>query len=100
MDALEQRRLLSGFPQIVQSLPFSLDFSSDRGRLLDKDGQGTGFTWVQTNGAGDEYQPKLIDLNTSAGILRITSAGNSSAGSNYDNDNSLVNGLQAQFDAT
>src|SRR5881396_1442550 len=92
-EALECRRLLAGYPLLVQVLPFSLDFSSDQGRLLDKDGQGTGFNWVQSNGAGSEYRPKLIDLDTSAGLLKITSAGSSSAGSNYGADNSLVNGL-------
>src|SRR5437870_1168709 len=100
VEILECRRLLAGYPLIVQALPFSLDFSSDQGRLLDKDGQGTGFTWVQSNGTGSEYQSKLIDLDTSVGVLKITSTGNSSAGSNYGADNSLVNGLQVQFNGT
>jgi glucose/arabinose dehydrogenase len=99
-ESLEARRLLAGYPLIVQNLPFSLDFSNDRGRLVDKDRTGTGFTWVQPNAAGDEYQPDLIDLNRPQGVLRITSAGNSHSGSNYGSDNSLVNGLQTSFDST
>ena len=42
----------------------------------------------------------MIDLDTGGGLLKITSTGNSTAGSNYGSDNSLVNGLQAQFNAT
>ena len=39
---------------LMQSLPFLLDFSSDRGELLDKDGEGTGFTRTQQNKNGDQ----------------------------------------------
>src|SRR5947207_1577085 len=100
MQAFEPRVLLSGYPLVTQTLPFSLDFSSDRGRLVDKDGQGTGFTWVQTNAFGNEYQPKLIDLDTAHGLLKIKSYGNTRVGSNYGSDDSLVNGLQVQFNST
>jgi glucose/arabinose dehydrogenase len=100
IESLEPRRLLSGYPLVVRSLPFSLDFASSKGWLTDKDGQGTGFTWAQTNASGNEYQPGKIDLDTSAGVLKITSSGNSSAGGNYNTDNSLVDGLQTSFNAT
>src|SRR5439155_19704108 len=39
-------------------------------------------------------------IYTSNGVLKITSTGKSSAGSDYGSDDSLVNGLQTQFDAT
>ena len=55
IETLEDRRLMSA--STVQTLPFDLDFTSDRGELLDKDGEGTGFTRVQANKLGNEYQP-------------------------------------------
>src|SRR5256885_15171644 len=75
LEGLEGRRLLS--TSTVQTLPFNLDFSSDKGEIFDKDGQGTGFTRVQANKNGDQYQPNLIDLITSTGVLKITTTGNS-----------------------
>jgi len=47
----------------------TLDFSSAiSGTLLDKDGQGTGFT-VQPNTADNAYDLGRIDLNTAASTL-------------------------------
>ena len=34
----------------------------DQGETADKDGQGTGFTRLQANKNGDQYNPSLIDL--------------------------------------
>src|SRR5690606_23483118 len=82
------------------TLPFILDFSSDQGEILDKDGEGTGFTRLQENKLGNQYQPQLIDLDTTTGVLKLTTTGNSSNGGPRDGDNTLVNGLETQFDAT
>ncbi|MDQ3441627.1 MAG: Ig-like domain-containing protein, partial [Planctomycetota bacterium] len=98
IESLEGRRLFA--TTTIQPLPFALDFGSDRGELLDKDGQGTGFTRVQTNKNGNQYNGSLIDLDTAAGVLKITTSGNSAAGGNYNGDNTLVNGLETQFNAT
>src|SRR3954466_6718517 len=98
LETLEGRRLFSA--TTIQSLPFILDFGSDRGEVLDKDGQGTGFTRVQTNKLGTEYQPALIDLDTAGGVLKLTTTGTSAAGSNTNGDNTLVNALETQFNAT
>src|SRR6187549_3396203 len=98
VETLEDRRLFSS--STIQTLPFFLDFSSNRGELADKDGTGTGFTRVQTNKLGNEYQPNLIDLDTGAGVLKLTTTGTSTAGSNTNTDNTLVNGLETQFDGT
>jgi hypothetical protein len=98
IERLEDRRLFA--IDTVQTLPFALDFSSDRGGLLDKDGSGTGFTRVQENKLGTGYTPSLIDLDTTAGLLRLTTTGTSSAGSNSRADNTLVNALETQFNAT
>src|SRR5438552_3407745 len=84
IESMEARCLLSGDPTAIKALPFTNDFNLDAGGLADKDGQGTGFTWVQDNGTHSEYQPSLIDLDTNAGVLKLTSAGNAQAGGNYN----------------
>ena len=104
LEALERRCLFS--TTTVQTLPFVLDFSSDRGELTDKDGQGTGFTRVQNNRldtAGtfsNSYKASLIDLDTAAGVLNVTTSGNATSGGNFNGDNTLVDALETQFDAT
>lgn len=99
VEHLEFRRLLA--IDTVQPLPFRLDFNSPvADSLLDKDGQGIGLTRTQANKNGDDYQPSLLDIDPDAGVLRITTAGTSSAGSNSNADNTLVNGLETQFDGT
>ena len=75
----------------------TLDFSSAiSGTLLDKDGQGTGFTSVQPNTANNAYDLGRIDLNTSASSLVLTGTQGTHGGST----NTLKNALQAGIDAT
>src|SRR5205814_2019308 len=73
------------------------DFGSDKGEILDKDGQGTGLTRVQANTAGNQYQPSLIDLDTTAGVLKITTSG---AGTSSGTSNNQLNALETQFNGT
>jgi fibronectin type 3 domain-containing protein/glucose/arabinose dehydrogenase len=98
VENLEGRSLFSGDASIIQPLPYSLDFESSAGGLTDKDGEGTGFTWVMPNKNNDQYQPSLIDMV--GGRLRITTTGNSLAGGPWENDNTLVNALQTQFNGS
>jgi glucose/arabinose dehydrogenase len=98
IESLEGRRLLSGDPTVF-ALPVLLEFDRTRGGVVDKDGQGTGFTWVQDNKNADEYQPSLIDLSPGEGLLKITSSGNATNGGNFGADNTLTNGLQVTFNA-
>ncbi|MCS7034412.1 MAG: choice-of-anchor D domain-containing protein, partial [Phycisphaerae bacterium] len=99
LEGLEIRKLFG--IDTIQSLPFLLDFSTDRGELIDRDGQGTGFTRVQVNSnATSSYVASLIDLDTTAGVLRLTTTGNATNGGNSGSDNSLVNALETQFDGT
>ncbi|HXE53064.1 MAG TPA: LEPR-XLL domain-containing protein, partial [Tepidisphaeraceae bacterium] len=76
LENLEDRRLLSADPlayaNTVQTLPFALDFTKQVPGLLDASGQSIGFTRVQVNNSGNQYQPSLIHLNTSAGELDLT----------------------------
>ncbi len=73
----------------------NLDFSSALGgTVLDKDGEGTGFTSVQANAANNAYDLGRIDLNTSASSLVLTATQGSIASTN-----SLKNGLQLPLDS-
>lgn len=73
----------------------TLEFSSPvSGTILDKDGEGTGFTTVQGNKAGNQKVPSLIDLNN--GRLTLTATKGSSVGG----INTLKNALQVGLDAT
>ena len=57
------------------------------GTVLDKDGEGTGFSSVQPNTAGTQYRPTLLDLTS--GTLRITSTAGKSSGASNNQDNAL-----------
>ncbi|HEX8770279.1 MAG TPA: hypothetical protein VF711_05880 [Acidimicrobiales bacterium] len=75
----------------------NLDFSSARaGTVADKDGEGTGFTGVQQNAAGTQYDAGLIDLEPASGVVRLTST----SGTNSKAANSQKNALELGFDAT
>jgi hypothetical protein len=65
------------------------------GTVADKDGEGTGFGSVQA-ASGTPYQPSLIDLDTAAGRLRLTTTNGSSSGGT----NTQVNALQRVFDGS
>src|SRR5687767_12284932 len=96
VERLEDRRFFA--VDTVQTLPFSLDFGANVGNdVLDKDGQGIGFTRVQANSLGTQYDATKLDLDTAAGVLHVTTSGNSSTGSSHDGSNSLVNALETQF---
>src|SRR5580704_1659602 len=62
VEMLESRRLLSADPlayqNVVQTLPYALSFTSAEPGVFDQTGtQGTGFTLVQPNKNGTQYQP-------------------------------------------
>ena len=100
IEPLEGRRLMAGDSTFVTSLPFQFEFDSPRGGMADKNGNGTGFTWVQPNKLGNEYLPGNIDLNTAQGILYLTTTGTAAAGGPWESDNTLTNSLQTQFNAS
>src|SRR5688572_23453298 len=54
VENLEERRLMAGDTSTVQSLPFSLEFDGPSGGIVDKNGTGTGFTYVQINKNNNE----------------------------------------------
>jgi glucose/arabinose dehydrogenase/N-acetylneuraminic acid mutarotase len=81
--------------EILVDLPYTLDFASDHGKVADRDGVGTGFTYVDppTNGTG--YIPDNLFADNPAGLLRVTTT----AGLNLQDVNSLDNALAVGIDA-
>ncbi len=75
----------------------NLDFSTViPSTTEDKDLEGTGFTSVQTNKNGDQYDSSRINLDTTTGTLALTATQGSSAGLT----NTLKNALQVGINAT
>jgi hypothetical protein len=75
----------------------TLEFSSAvAGTIADKDGQGTGFSSVMANNAGNQYLPGNIDLDAAAGVLKLTST----AGTASNRNNTQQNALRMAFDGT
>ncbi|MBC8123799.1 MAG: choice-of-anchor D domain-containing protein, partial [Gemmatimonadaceae bacterium] len=63
--------------------------------IPDKDGEGTGFTSLQLNAAGNQYDASRIELNAAEGSLILTATQGSNASSN-----NLKNALQVPIDST
>ncbi len=82
--------------EILVDLPYTLDFSSDHGKIDDGNGVGTGFTYVQPTTNGTGYIPGNLLVDTSApGLFKI----DTTSGSAYQTRNSLDNGLGVGIDA-
>jgi glucose/arabinose dehydrogenase len=82
--------------EILVDYPYSLGWSIDHGKIVDKDGAGTGFTYVDdpTNGTG--YIPANLDASTaSPGTLKITTT----KGLNFNTVNSQDNMLGIGIDS-
>ncbi|MEO6434450.1 MAG: hypothetical protein ABIP55_01650, partial [Tepidisphaeraceae bacterium] len=95
IEPLEQRRLLAGDFNAGAALPYQLDFNRSRTGVLDRDGSGTGFTWVQPNADGTELDTRKMDLKIGVGILRLYSTGN-----NFEATNTLRNALTVRYAAS
>jgi glucose/arabinose dehydrogenase/N-acetylneuraminic acid mutarotase len=81
------------------SPPYELTFGEDAGMILDKDNEGTGFTWIDqptaTSASGTGYLPSNVDVDIGNDVLRLTST----AGSMSESTNSQDNALGVGFDA-
>ncbi len=91
--------MLAGDFGTVRPLPFALEWQTDTGAIRDRDGQGTGLTFVLPNKNNNEYVPSLIDVSLTEGLLRLTTNGTATTGGNYGSDNTLVNALGTQFNS-
>jgi glucose/arabinose dehydrogenase len=75
--------------QVKVGLPYTLEFTSGAGGVLDKNGVGTGFTWIDEPATGTGYVPANLAVDTANGVLHYTTAN----GIAYTQANSQVNGL-------
>lgn len=80
--------------QVLVELPYELDFSFDGQKILDGNGLGTGFSYIDQPSKGTGYIPENLTLDTEAGLLRVTTT----SGLAYTTSNSLDNGLAVGVD--
>ncbi|ACZ43662.1 Kelch repeat-containing protein [Thermobaculum terrenum ATCC BAA-798] len=82
--------------QILVELPYNLDFSGDEGKILDKNGVGTGFTYVDQPSKGTGYIPQNLTVDTSGtGTLNILTTKGINSGTANSQDNALGVGIDA-----
>ena len=86
--------------EIRVDLPYTLDFNSDQGKIQDANGAGTGVTYVDPPSNGTGYVPANLQLDSAAGVLKVTTtAGLAFQGSNSQ-DNALAVGVDAPSQVT
>jgi N-acetylneuraminic acid mutarotase/glucose/arabinose dehydrogenase len=82
--------------EVKVAAPYELTFSQDHGGLDAGNGVGTGFTWVdKPTGGGAGYLPANLEVDTAAGVLKITTTAGGASGSNNNQDNALGVGIDA-----
>ncbi|KAA1175059.1 hypothetical protein FWJ25_06730 [Marinobacter salinexigens] len=77
------------------SLPYQLTFTEGQGHYPDKNGWGTGFTWLDKTGTGDGYLPDNLNMSFYEGVLEFTTT----AGIHYLASNNQDNVLGVGFAA-
>jgi hypothetical protein len=100
LESLEQRRLLAGDFNAGVALPYQLDFNRSKTGILDRDGSGTGFTWVQPNNLANEYSPAKINLKIGVGLIRMYATDDNANTTNLNGTNNLENVLTTRFAAS
>lgn len=82
--------------QVKVVAPYTLTFDQDHGMLVDANGVGTGFTWVDKPSAGGTgYIPANLLVDTAAGLFKITTTGGIAYQGNNNQDNTLGVGIDA-----
>ena len=86
--------------EILVDLPYALDFDSDHGKIADRDGTGTGFTYVDppTNGTG--YLPANLFSDPGTGQLEVTTTPGLAFQTANSQDNALAVGIDAPSQVT
>lgn len=80
---------------LLVDLDYGLDFSEEAGGIVDRNGVGTGFTYVAPSSNGARYVPENIFVDLLAGDLELTTT----AGLNVAGVDSLDNALGVGLDA-
>jgi large repetitive protein len=86
--------------QILVDLPYTLDFSSDHGKILDSNGAGTGFTYVDSPSNGTGYIPSNLEADSEAGQLKLTTTSGLAFQGANSQDNALAVGVDAPSQVT
>ena len=87
--------------QIRVQLPYNLEFNQDQGKILDGNGVGTGFTYIDQPSNGTGYIPQRITVNTSdSGTLNILTTAGITIGSVNSQDNALGIGVSGPNQVT
>lgn len=82
--------------EIKVDLPYVLDWTSDEGKIKDRNGVGTGFTYVDKPSNGIGYLPENLVVDTSGvGTLNITTNGGIMYQGENTQDNALGVGIAA-----
>ena len=86
--------------EILVDLPYTLDFGSDHGQIQDRNGVGTGFTYIDppTNGTG--YIPENLFVNAPSGLLEETTTAGTADKARDSLDNALGVGIDAPSQVT
>lgn len=81
--------------EVRVSLPYQLSFTESQGYYPDKNGWGTGFTWLDQPSAGAGYIPDNLEMKFLEGKLNLTTT----SGIQYIGNNSQDNALGVGFAA-
>ncbi|WP_412535850.1 kelch repeat-containing protein [Marinobacter sp. MIT932201] len=81
--------------EVRVGLPYQLSFTESQGYYMDKNGWGTGFTWVDQPTAGTGYIQNNLEMHFLQGYLELTTT----SGLNIEGVNSLDNALAVGFAA-
>jgi glucose/arabinose dehydrogenase/N-acetylneuraminic acid mutarotase len=86
--------------EILVDAPYTLDFASDHGKILDGAGIGTGFTYLPPTSNGTGYIPGKLAVDPSSEVLRITTTKGLASGAANSQDNALSVGFDAPSQIT
>ncbi|MBN7768885.1 hypothetical protein KUV44_00300 [Marinobacter daepoensis] len=81
--------------KVKVSLPYQLTFTESQGHLPDKNGWGSGFTWIDKPSNGTGYIPDKLDMNFHQGVLQYTTTPGIQFRANNTQDNALGVGFAA-----
>lgn len=82
------------------SLPYQLSFSEGQGHLMDRNGWGTGFTWIDLPSLGSGYLPQNLEMKFLEGVLELATTPGIAFSTNNTQDNALGVGFAAPNQVT
>ncbi len=86
--------------EVLVTLPYNLTWSANHGKILDANGIGTGFTWIDQPTVGTGYIPANLVVDTTGGVLRYTTTAGIMNDAINSQDNALAVGIDAPSQVT